>query len=176
MAFDFWALANDKSFQQEAVNELNEMSFKNFTQDGEYDVTITSAEQKLTQSGYPQISLRVKADTGESGFWNLLVGHGDGVSTAAKIAQQQLALIVKASGRVVRDPSQLNGVRLVVNVKMREDNNGEPRPNFRCIGSAGQAAAPTTLVAKPAAPKAAPKPAQLSAATQYDPSDDDIPF
>lgn len=174
MAFDFWALANDKSFQQEAVNELNEMSFKNFTQDGEYDVTITGGEQKLTKSGYPQISLRIKADTGESGFWNLLVGHDGGQSTAAKIAQQQLALIVKASGRVVRDPSQLNGVRLVINVKMKEDNNGDPRPNFRCIGSAGQTAAPAAP-AKPVAPKAAPKPVQPEPAVDEE-DDSDIPF
>ena len=174
MAFDFWALANDKSFQQEAVNELKEASFKNFTKDGEYDVTITGAEQKLTQSGYPQISLRVKADTGESGFWNLLVGHGDGVSTAAKIAQQQLALIVKASGRAIRAPSQLNGVRLVVNVKMKEDNNGEPRPNFRCVGAAGQAAAPADPV-KPVAPKVAPRPTQPEPAIDEE-DDNDIPF
>ena len=173
MAFDFWALANDKSFQQEAINELNEASFKNFTEPGEYDVTITSAEQKLTKSGYPQISLRIKADTGESGFWNLLVGHDGGQSVAAKIAQQQLALIVKASGRVIRDPSQLNGVRLVVNVKMKEDNNGEPRPNFRCIGGAGQTEVPGAP-AKPVTQRVAPKPAQ--AAKEFDPADDDIPF
>lgn len=174
MAFDFWALANDKSFQQEAVNELKETSFKDFTEDGEYDVTITGAEQKLTQSGYPQISLRVKADTGESGFWNLLVGHGDGVSTTAKIAQQQLALIVKASGRVVRDPSQLNGVRLVVNVKMKEGSDGKVWPNFRCVGSAGQAAAPTAP-AKPVAPKVAPKPVLPEPAIDEE-DDNDIPF
>ena len=175
MAFDFWALANDKSFQQEAVSELNEMSFKNFTKDGEYDVTITAAEQKLTKSGYPQISLRIKADTGESGFWSLLVGHDGGQSMAAKIAHQQLALIVKASGRVVRDPSQLNGVRLVVNVKMKEDNNGELRPNFRCIGSAGQAAAAAASATKPATQKVATKqPQQEAAADEED--DSDIPF
>lgn len=174
MAFDFWALANDKSFQQEAVNELNEMLFKNFTEDGEYDVTITGAKQELAKLGYPQISLRIKADTGESGFWNLLVGHDGGQSLAAKIAQQQLALIVKAAGRVVRDPSQLNGVRLVVNVRMKEDSNGEPRPNFRCIGNAGQTAAPATN-AKPAAPKVAPKPAQHEPEVDEE-YDDGIPF
>lgn len=174
MSFDFWALANDKSFQQEAVNELNEMSFKDFKEDGEYDVTVMAAEQKLTKSGYPQISLRVKADTGESGFWSLLVGHGDGTSITAKIAQQQLALIVKASGRVVRDPSQLNGARLVVRVTMKEGSDGKVRPNFRCVGSAGQTAAPAAP-AKPVAPKVAPRPVQPEPAVDEE-DDSDIPF
>lgn len=172
MAFDFWALANDTSFQNEAIAEAEGRSFKNFEKDGEYEVTITNAEQKLTRAGDPQISLRLKATTGESGFWNLLVGHGGGTSTAARIAQQQLALIVKAAGRPVRDPSQLNGVSITVYVTMKEGSDGELRPNFRCVGKGSQApvAAP---VAKPAAPKAAPKPVQVE---EVEEDDDDIPF
>ena len=174
MAFDFWGLANDKSFQQEAVNEMNEMSFKDFTKDGEYEVTIMSAEQKLTKSGYPQISLRIKANTGESGFWNLLVGHDGGRSTAAKIAQQQLALIVRASGRLVRDPSQLNGVRLIVNVKIKEDSNGEPRPNFRCVGAPGQASA-SAAATDGAFGSATAAADGVTRSSELD-GDDDIPF
>lgn len=171
MAFDFWALANDTSFQNEAIAEAEGRSFKNFEEDGEYEVTITNAEQKLTRAGDPQISLRLKATTGESGFWNLLVGHGGGTSTAARIAQQQLALIVKASGRPVRDPSQLNGVSITVYVTMKEGSDGVLRPNFRCVGKGSQApvAAPA---AKPAVQKAAPKPVQVEEVEE----DDDIPF
>lgn len=173
MAFDFWALANDKSFQQEAVNELNEMSFKNFTQDGEYEVVISEAAQKLTRAGDAQISMRVKATTGESGWWNLLVGHGGGTTTTAKIAQQQLALIVKAAGRAVRDHSQLNGVRLVVRVTMKEGDDGKMWANFRCIGSAGQVAAPAAPV-KQVVTKATPKAVEPEPIEED--NEDDIPF
>lgn len=173
MAFDFWALANDTSFQNEAIAEASGRSFKDFDKDGEYEVTISHAEQKLARDGYPQITLRVRATTGESGFWNLLVGHGGGTSTAARIAQQQLALIVKAAGRPVRDPSQLNGLSITVYVTMKEGNDGVVRPNFRVTGKGSQppVAAP---VAKPVAPKAATKPAQVEEVEEDD--DGDIPF
>lgn len=173
MAFDFWALANDTSFQNEAIAEADGRSFKNFEKDGEYEVTITNAEQKLTRAGDPQISLRLKATTGESGFWNLLVGHGGGTSTAARIAQQQLALIVRAAGRLIRDPSQLNGVSIAVYVTMKEGSDGVARPNFRCVGKGSQApvAAP---VAKPAAPKVTARPVQVNEVEEDD--DGDIPF
>lgn len=172
MAFDFWALANDTSFQNEAIAEAEGRSFKKFEEDGEYEVTIANAEQKLTRAGDPQISLRLKATTGESGFWNLLVGHGGGTSTAARIAQQQLALIVKASGHPVRDPSQLNGVSITVYVTMKEGSDGVPRPNFRCVGK-GRQTPVVAPVAKPTSQKATPKPVQVE---EVEEDDDDIPF
>lgn len=174
MAFDFWALANSTSFQNEAIAEAEGRSFKNFEEDGEYQVTITNAEQKLTRTGDAQISLRLKATTGESGFWNLLVGHNGGASVAARIAQQQLALIVKAAGRPVRDPSQMNGVSITVYVTMKEGNDGVVRPNFRCIGKGSQAPV-DARVTKPVTPKVT-KPAPV---VQEEPAadiDDDIPF
>lgn len=175
MAFDFWALANDTSFQNEAIAEVEGRSFKNFEEDGEYEVTITNAEQKLTRAGDPQISLRLKATTGESGFWNLLVGHSGGTSTAARIAQQQLALIVKAAGRQVRDPSQLNGVSITVYVTIKEGGDGVARPNFRFVGKGSQApvAAP---VARPVAPKVVKPAPAMQEEPAADIDDDDIPF
>lgn len=176
MSFDFWALANSPSFQNEAVAEAEGRSFKDFKEDGEYEVTITNAEQKLTRAGDAQISLRLKAATGESGFWNLLVGHSGGTSIAARIAQQQLALIVKAAGRAVRSPSQLNGVSVTVYVTMKEGSDGVIRPNFRCVGAGSQAPV-NALVTKPVTSKVTkPAPAvQEEPAADVD-DDDDIPF
>ena len=177
MAFDFWALANDTSFQNEAIAETEGRSFKNFEEDGEYKVTISNAEQKLTRAGDPQISLRLKATTGESGFWNLLVGHGGGASTAARIAQQQLAMIVKAVGRPVRNPSQLNGASITVYVTMKEGSDGVVRPNFRCAAGAGRAAAPAEPAAQNVTSVASPANPQSARYTQgFDGHDDDIPF
>ena len=176
MTFDFWAVANSTEFQTQAANESKSHSggsFKNFTEAGEYNLTIQHAELKQTRAGDPMLNLRVVADSGESGFWSLLVGHGGGKSTAATIAQKNLALILKYAGAKASGPDAMIGLRVKTWIKMREGTDGVSRPEFRPIG-------PVESVAKPAAPKPAAKPAPVQAQVRQvevdEVSDDDIPF
>lgn len=176
MTFDFWSVVNSTEFQNEAAaeNESRGGGFKNFEEPGEYDLTIKSAEMKQTRAGAPKLTLRVQADSGESGFWDLLVGHGGGVSKAAKIAQQNLAMILKYSGAKAANPSALIGLRVKAWVKLEEGNDGIERPVFRPIGvaSGAQQATPASRPAPAAKPAAKPEP--QPAADDLD--DDDIPF
>lgn len=177
MTFDFWSVVNSTEFQSNAVaeNESHGGEFKNFEEPGEYDLTIKHAEMKQTRAGDPKLALRVRADSGESGFWDLLVGHGGGKSQAAKIAQQSLALILKYAGAKAANPNALIGLRVKVWVKVEEGTDGIERPVFRPIGVAsGAQPAPESrpaLAAKPAA-----KPAQQRQQPDADNLDDDIPF
>lgn len=169
MAFDFWAVANSSETQNAAAaeNESRGGGFINFTESGEYNLTIKHAEMKPAKAGYPTLNLRVAADSGESGFWTLLVGHGDGKSTAAKIAQRNLALILKYSGAKAFGPEAMIGLRVKAWVKMEEGSDGVERPSFRPIGTAEGVANPAARpapVAKPDTPVA------------DEVSDDDIPF
>jgi len=70
MTFDFWSVVNNTNFQNEAAaeNSVHGGGFKNFEEPGEYDLTIKAAEMKQTRAGYPKLTLRVQADSGESGF------------------------------------------------------------------------------------------------------------
>ena len=180
MTFDFWSVVNNTQFQNEAAaeNESHGGGFKNFEEPGEYDLTIKAAEMRQTKVGDPKLTLRVQADSGESGFWDLLVGHGGGVSKAAKIAQQNLATILKYAGAKAANPSALIGLRVKVWVKMEEGSDGIERPAFRPIGMASGAqqvanASRPAPAAKPAA-KPAPQPQQQPDADDL--GDDDIPF
>lgn len=160
MTFDFWSVVNSTEFQNEAAaeNESRGGGFKNFEEPGEYDLTIKAAEMKQTRAGYPKLTLRVQADSGESGFWDLLVGHGGGTSKAAKIAQQNLAMILKYAGAKAANPSALIGLRVKAWVKLEEGNDGIERPVFRPIGAVsgarpaqgGRLASTTEFTAKPA--------------------------
>lgn len=177
MAFDFWAVANSAETQNTAAaeNESRGGGFINFTEPGEYDLTIKHAEMKPAKAGYPTLNLRVRADSGESGFWTLLVGHGDGKSIAAQIDQRNLALILKYSGAKAFGPEAMIGLRVKAWVKMEEGNDGVERPVFRPIGPAEGSAKPATRpapAAKPAAPAAKPAPQPVADEV----SDDDIPF
>ena len=183
MTFDFWSVVNNTEFQSEAAakNESHSGEFRNFEESGEYDITIKAAKMEQTRTGVPKLALRVRADSGESGFWDLLVCHGGGVSKAAKIAQQNLAMILKYAGTKVTNPSSLIGLRLRVWVKLEEGNDGIERPVFRPVGVAGGARpAPASNPApgyKPAAKTAQQpqqQPQQQHAAD--DVNDDDIPF
>lgn len=181
MAFDFWAVANSAETQNTAAaeNESRGGSFKNFTEPGEYNLTIKHAEMKPARAGYPTLSLRVMADSGESGFWTLLVGHGDGKSTAAQIAQRNLALILKYAGAKAFGPEAMIGLRVKVWVKMEKGSDGIERPVFRPTGpvegAAPQAAAKAS--AKQTAERAQQKPSAPDAGTVHgEVSDDDIPF
>lgn len=177
MAFDFWSVVNNTEFQNEAVteNELHGGGFKDFEEPGEYDITIKASEMKQTRAGDPKLTLRVQADSGESGFWDLLVGHGGGTSKAAKIAQQNLAMILKYSGAKAANPSALIGLRVKVWVKFEEGNDGIERPAFRPVGMASGARPATASHPAPAAkPAAKPVPQPEPAADDMD--DDDIPF
>ena len=138
MTFDFWAVANSAETQSAAAaeNESRGGGFINFTEPGEYDLTIKHAEMKSAKAGYQTLSLRVQADSGESGFWTLLVGHGGGRSTAAQIAQRNLALILKYSGAKAFGPEAMIGLRVKAWVKMEEGGDGVERPVFRPIGAA----------------------------------------
>lgn len=177
MSFDFWSVVNSTEFQNEAAaeSELHGGGFKNFEEPGEYDLTINGAEMKQTKTGYPKLTLRVRADSGESGFWDLLVGHGGGTSKAANIARQNLALILKYAGAKAANPSAMIGLRVKVWVKLEEGNDGTERPAFRPIGVASgtQQAAPANHPA--AAAKSATKPAPRPQ-PDADDMDDDIPF
>lgn len=164
MTYDFWAVANSAEFQNKAASQQPAAgSFVNFTQTGEYLLTIRNAEMRQTQGGYPKLTLRVQADSGETGFWDLLVGHGGGQSQTAEIAHRNLALILKYSGARATNPQGLIGLRVKVWVKMKPDTKGADRPEFRPIGSANGAvkpAAPTTAaLAATAAVTAAARPA-----------------
>ena len=181
MAFDFWAVVNSAETQNAAAaeNESRGGGYINFTEQGKYDLTIKRAESKQARAGYPTLSLRVQADSGESGFWTLLVGHGDGKSVAAQIAQRDLALILKYSGAKAFGPEAMTGLRVKVWVKMEEGSDGVERPVFRPIGPAEGAAPKVAL--KAAAKSAANQAQARSAATDDDitsneVSDDDIPF
>lgn len=178
MTFDFWSVVNSTEFQNEAAteNESHGGGFKNFEEPGEYDLTIKAAEMRQTKAGYPKLTLRVQADSGESGFWDLLVGHGAGVSKAAKIAQQNLAIILKYAGAKAANPSALIGLRVKAWVKLEEGNDGIERTIFRPIGmaSGAQQAAPVSRPAPAAKPAAKPVPQPQSGADDMD--DDDIPF
>lgn len=173
MSFDFWSVVNSAEFQNQAATENESVGggFKRFTEDGEYTLTIKHPEVRQTKSGCQKLTLRVQADSGESGFWDLLVGHGDGKSVAAKIAQQNLALILKYSGAKATSPSDLAGLRVKVWVKMEEREGYDPSPRFRPIGPADGSAGHLPPVAKPAAVK----PVQAAPAAD-DIGDDDIPF
>lgn len=181
MSFDFWSAVNNTEFQNNAAEENDSHSrvFKDFEEPGEYDLTIKSAEMRQTRAGDPKLTIRVRADSGESGFWDLLVGHGGGKSQAAKIAQQALALILKYSGAKAANPSALIGLRVKAWVKLEEGNDGVERPIFRPIGAASSAQqyAPATrpdTAAKQPATKLAPRPQQQPNADDL--GDDDIPF
>lgn len=180
MSFDFWSVVNNTEFQSNAAaeSESHGGGFKNFEEPGEYDLTIKAAEMRQTNAGDPKLTLRVKADSGESGFWDLLVGHGGGKSQAAKIAQQALALILKYSSAKAVNPSALIGLRVKAWVKLEEGNDCVERPVFRPIGvaSGAQQAAPAGRPAPAAEPaaKTAQQPQQQPAADDLD--DDDIPF
>lgn len=181
MSFDFWAVVNNPQTQNEAAAESEKYGggFMNFVEPGEYDLTIKHAEMRQTKTGYQKLTLRVQADSGESGFWDLLVGHGGGQSQAAKIAQQSLALILKYSGANAFGPEALAGVRVKAWVNIEEGSDGIERPKFRPIGAAEGArkAAHTTSAAKPApATKPAPKPRVDEDIPNDNLGDDDIPF
>lgn len=175
MTFDFWSAVNSAEFQNQAATENKSGSgeFKRFTENGEYNLTIKNAEMRQTKAGDQKLTLRVQSDSGESGFWDLLVGHGGGQSQAAKIAQQSLALILKYSGARAANPGALIGLRVKAWVKMEERDGYEPSPRFRPIGAAdgAQQAARPAPAAKPVnVAKPAPQPAA------DDIGDDDIPF
>lgn len=178
MTFDFWSVVNSTEFQNQAAteNESHGGGFKNFEEPGKYDLTIKAAEMKQTKAGYPKLTLRVQADSGESGFWDLLVGHGGGGSKAAKIAQQNLAIILKYAGAKAANPSAMIGLRVKAWVKLEEGSDGIERPVFRPIGVASGAhqAAPASRPAPAAQPSAKPEPQQKPTADDLD--DDDIPF
>lgn len=178
MSFDFWSAVNSAEFQNQAAAENKSAGgeFKKFSENGEYNVTIKHAEIRQTKAGDQKLTLRVQADSGESGFWDLLVGHGGGTSTAAKIAQQSLALILKYSGAKAANPNAMIGLRVKVWVKMEEDTGYGAQARFRPIGAADGVA---TAVAKPVTPVAKPvvKQAPAPQAVEVEEvSDDDIPF
>lgn len=179
MTFDFWSVVNSTEFQNEAAaeNESRGGGFKNFEAPGEYDLTIKNAKMKRSKAGDKKLSLRVKADSGESGFWDLLVGHGGGVSGAAKIAQQNLAMILKYAGAKAADENAMIGLRVKVWVKIEEGNDGVERPVFRPIGVAsGAQSAPASRPADAAKPAAKPEPQKQPQPAADDMDDDDIPF
>lgn len=158
MTYDFWAVANSAEFQNKAVNQRPATGgFVNFTQAGEYVLTIRNAEMRQAQAGYPKLTLRVQADSGETGFWDLLVGHGGGQSQTAEIAQRDLALILKYSGARATNPQGLIGLRVKVWFSMKPDAKGVDRPKFRPIGPANGAAKPAAT-APVTAPAAAARP------------------
>lgn len=180
MTFDFWSVVNSTEFQNEAAaeNASHGGGFKNFEEPGEYDLTIKAAEMGRTKAGDPKLTLRVLADSGESGFWNLLVGHDGGVSKAAKIAQQNLAMILKYAGAKATNPSALIGLRVKAWVKLEEGNDGIERPAFRPTGVAtGAQPAPASRPAPATKPAAKLAPQSRPAADDMDVmDDDDIPF
>lgn len=164
MTYDFWSAVNSAEFQNKAAAQGPATgSFVNFTQTGEYLLTIRNAEMRQTQAGYQKLTLRVQADSGETGFWDLLVGHGEGRSQTAEIAQRDLALILKYSGARATNPQGLIGLRVKVWVKMKPDSKGVDRPEFRPIGPANGTAKPaapaTAAMAATAAVTAAARPA-----------------
>lgn len=164
MTYDFWSAVNSAEFQNKAAAQGPATgSFVNFTQTGEYLLTIRNAEMRQTQAGYQKLTLRVQADSGETGFWDLLVGHGEGRSQTAEIAQRNLALILKYSGARATNPQGLIGLRVKVWVKMKPDTKGVDRPEFRPIGPANGSAKPATpataAMAATAAVTAAARPA-----------------
>lgn len=174
MAFDFWSVVNNTEFQDQAAieNDAHGGGFMDFKEPGEYDLTIKAAEMKQTRAGDPKLTLRVQADSGESGFWDLLVGHGGGTSKAANIAQQNLAMVLKYAGAKAANPSAMIGLRVKAWVKLEEGNDGIERPVFRPIGVAsGAQPAPASRPAPAAKPAAKPAPQQWPTA-----DDDDIPF
>jgi len=174
MSFDFWSAVNSTEFQNQAdaENKVAGGGFKKFTESGEYSLTIKNAEMRQAKAGYQKLTLRVQADSGESGFWDLLVGHGDGVSQAAKIAQQNLALVLKYSGARAANPSALIGLRVKVWVKVEEQEGYDPSLKFRPIGAADTMPARHT-----AAAVAKPNPVtQPAAVVENEVGDDDIPF
>lgn len=169
MTYDFWSAVNSTEFQNKAAAQGPATgSFVNFTQTGEYLLTIRNAEMRQTQAGYQKLTLRVQADSGETGFWDLLVGHGEGRSQTAEIAQRNLALILKYSGARATNPQGLIGLRVKVWVKMKPDTKGVDRPEFRPIGPASGAAKPTapttaaTAATAPVATAARPAGRQIS--------------
>ena len=178
MTFDFWSVVNNTEFQNNASaeNALHSAGFKDFSESGEYDLTIKFAKMNKTRAGDPKLTLRVQADSGESGFWNLLVGYGDGKSQTAKIAQQSLALILKYAGARASSPEAMTGLRVKAWVKLEEGTDGVERPVFRPIGvaSGNKQAAPASRQAPAAKPAAKPAPQPQPAANNLD--DDDIPF
>lgn len=179
MTFDFWSVVNNTEFQNNAAeeNKSNGGGFKDFEEPGEYDLTIKSAEMKQTRAGDPKLSLRVQADSGESGFWDLLVGHGGGVSKAAKIAQQNLAMVLKYAGAKAANPSALIGLRVKAWVKLEEGNDGIERPAFRPIGAAsGTRPTPASRPAPATKPADKPAPQQQPQPDADNLGDDDIPF
>lgn len=180
MTFDFWSAVNSTEFQNQATAENKSHSgvFKNFEGSGEYDLTIKAAEMKQTRAGDPKLTLRVQADSGESGFWDLLVGHGGGRSQAAKIAQQNLAMILKYSGAKAANPDDLIGLRVKAWVKLEEGTDGIERPAFRPIGvaSGAQQAATASHQAPASKPVAKPAPQKEPQPAEDGLDDDDIPF
>ena len=177
MTFDFWSAVNNTEFQNNAAaeSELHGGGFKDFEKPGEYDLTIKSAEMRETRAGDQKLTLRVRADSGESGFWDLLVGHNGGASKAAKIAQQSLAMILKYAGAKAVNPSALIGLRVRAWVKLEEVGDGIERPVFRPIGVAsGAQPAPERRPAPAAKHTGNHVPKQLPDADNL--NDDDIPF
>ncbi len=179
MTFDFWSVVNSTEFQNQAAaeNASHGGGFKNFEESGEYDLTIKAAEMKQTRAGAPKLTLRVQADSGESGFWDLLVGHGGGISVAAKIAQHNLAVVLKYAGAKATNPSALIGLRVKAWVKLEEGNDGIERPVFRPIGVAsGAQPAPASRPAPAAKPATKSAPQQRQQPAEDDLDDDGIPF
>ena len=176
MSFDFWSAVNSADFQNNAAaeNESHGVGFKDFEESGEYDLTIKFAKMEQTRAGDPKLALRVRADSGESGFWNLLVGHGGGKSKAAKIAQQSLALILKYAGAKAANTDALIGLRVKAWVKMEDGTDGTVRPVFRPIGVASGAT--ESHLAPVSRPVAKPAPQQQQQPDADDLGDDDIPF
>ena len=131
---------------------------------------------KQTRSGDSKLTLRVRADSGESGFWDLLVGHGNGVSKAAKIAQRDLALVLAYATAKATNPSDLIGLRVKAWVKLEEGNDGIERPVFRPIGMASDAKKAAPVSHPDPAAKLTDKPVPQSRPAADDMDDDDIPF
>ena len=176
MTFDFWAVANNAQTQNKAAAEAEKYGgYIDFVEPGEYDLTIKHAEMKPAKAGYPTLNLRVQADSGESGFWTLLVGHGDGKSKAAEIAQRDLALILKYSGAKAFSPDALIGLRVKAWVKIEEGSDGVDRPRFRPIG----ASSGTSEVAekgRPTSDSMATHEVDRNSRQNLDDTGDDIPF
>nr|DAO91480.1 MAG TPA: Protein of unknown function (DUF669) [Caudoviricetes sp.] len=178
MSFVFWSEVNRADFQNQAAAENESVSsgFKKFEESGEYDVTIKNAEMRQTKAGDQKLTLRVQADSGESGFWDLLVGHGGGTSQAAKIARQSLALILKYSGAQASSPDDLINLRVKVWVKMEERDGYSPSPRFRPIGTVSGATTFPVKAAWMTAPNMEGPTPKQKPTPDFSKEDDDIPF
>lgn len=162
-------------FCNAAAAEAQSFERKEFTQDGEFKCTIKSANDQPAKDGSHRVSLLVVADTGESGWWNLNVGHAS--ESVSRIARQQLARILAGAGLVgARGPEPLIGVKLTLKVTMKEWGD-RAFPNFS-IRSVEKSTAAAPVIA-PKAPAPAPK-KEVVLPPGFEPADDDdddeIPF